>query len=98
MIGGAIGVSPDIYPPLKISVVSTRGSPPRRSISPRERDRIESSGVDLSRSTRKVAMELSNLVGGVEIIVWLPRVVSSVVTLPFDEVFQAIIAHECHRR
>ena len=38
-------------------------------------------------------MELSNLVGGMEIIVWLPRVVSSVVTLPFDEVFQTIIVH-----
>jgi hypothetical protein len=93
MVGVAIGVSPDIYPPLKISVVSTRGSPPRRGISTREGDRIEGSGIDLSRSTREITMKLGDLVGSMEMVVWLPRVMSSVVALPFDQVFQAIVAH-----
>ena len=92
--------SPYILPPPSRRGDTMRGSPVggevRRTpgwVGTDKGDVVEGGRVDLSWGTKVLMMELHDGIRCVDIAVYCPAVVSSIVALPFDQVFKAVVAH-----
>jgi hypothetical protein len=89
---GTRGESPDSYPPFRTRRHDV-GPPARREVGLRERDVVERGRVDPPRRVWKVEVKFRHNEGGEDVGVYLPTVFANVVALPFDQVFEAIVAH-----
>ena len=58
-----------------------------------EGDVVKGGQVDSSWGTRVLTIELRYGVRCMDIMVYCPAIVSSIVALPFDQVFEVVVAH-----
>ena len=91
-VEGDEGESPDSYPPFRTRRHDV-GPPARREVGLRERDVVERGRVDPPRCVWKVEVEFRRNEGGEDVGVYLLTVFARVVALPFDQVFEVVVAH-----
>jgi hypothetical protein len=80
-------------PPLQRHGATTCRTPPWREIGLRKRNAVKRGSINISRSSWVPPVETRNKTWGMNAIVRDPAIMTSIVTLPFNQVFQAAVAH-----